>query len=87
VAKVVPCSIGVEGSPYEDDTITFFKVFYQAVASGRSLKDAVGQARTALKFGKVPDAEIPQLVCRPDVDAANVFLVDAKRASRRRGLG
>ncbi len=85
VAKVVPCAMGVEGSPYEEDTVTFYKVFYQALASCRSLQDATAQAQTALKFAKVPANQIPQLRCRPGVDPSKVFLVsNSSRTLRRR---
>ncbi|OGU02177.1 MAG: hypothetical protein A2X82_01445 [Geobacteraceae bacterium GWC2_55_20] len=76
IAKVVPCAIGVKAEIYEDDATTFYGIFYQAVASGRSLKDAVAQARTSLKFAKVPEEQIPQLCCREGVDPAQIFLVD-----------
>lgn len=79
VAKVVPCAMGVEGSPYEDDTVTFYKVFCQTLASGKSLKDATAKAQTALRFAKVAPGEIPQLCCRPGVDPATVFLVNPAR--------
>lgn len=84
IAKVVPCAMGVEGDPYEDDTVMFYKVFYQALASGRSLKDASAQAQTALKFAKVPANRIPVLRCRPGVNPARVFLVSEAPLGRRR---
>lgn len=76
IAKVVPCAIGVKTEIYENDATTFYGIFYQAVASGRSLKDAMAQASTALKFAKVPEEQIPQLCCREGVDPAKIFLVD-----------
>lgn len=82
IAKVVPCALGVEGDIYEQDATTFYSVFYQALASGRSLKDAVAQARSALKFTKVPESQIPQLRCRAGVDPAKLFLARPKGAQR-----
>ncbi|MSM38678.1 MAG: TIR domain-containing protein [Geobacter sp.] len=76
IAKVVPCAIGVKTEIYENDATTFYGIFYQAVASGRSLKDAIAQASTALKFTKVPEEQIPQLCCREDVDPSQIFLVE-----------
>jgi hypothetical protein len=75
IAKAVPCSIGVEGDPYEAETVDFYKVFYQTVASGRSLKDAVIKAQTALRLAKVPSHRIPQLCCQTGVDPARIVLV------------
>ncbi len=83
VAKVVQCAIGVEGGIYEDEAVTFYKVFYQALASGRSLKHATAQAQTALKFAKVVPGHIPQLCCRAGVDPATVFLVNPRRGRSR----
>jgi len=82
IAKVVPCATGVEGDIYEEDATTFYSAFYQAIASGRSLKDATGQARTALKFGKVSDSEVPQLRSNANVDPGNVFLVHPKDTNK-----
>lgn len=82
IAKVVPCALGVEGDIYEQDATTFYSVFYQAIASERSLKDAVAQARSALKFTKVSESQIPQLRCRAGVDPTKVFLVRPKDTKR-----
>ena len=44
IAKVVPCAMGVKADITENDATTFYSIFYQAISSGRSLKDAAGQA-------------------------------------------
>jgi hypothetical protein len=80
VAKAVPCAMGVEGDIYEDDATTFYRTFYQAVASGRSLKDATAQAQSALRFAKVSPAQIPLLRCRAGVSPGDVVLIE--RAGR-----
>jgi hypothetical protein len=82
IAKVVPCAIGVEGDIYEDDAITFYSVLYQALASGRSIKDATAQARSALKFADVPEPQIPQLCSRAGVDPTKVHLVRRNHTAR-----
>lgn len=74
IAKAVPCTIGVEGDPYEDEAVLFYRHFYQAVASGRSLKDAMAKGQAALKFAKVPANRIPQLCCQPGVDPGKIVL-------------
>jgi hypothetical protein len=78
IAKVVPCAMGVEADICETDATTFYSIFYQAIASGRSLKEAAGQARSALKFAKASESRIPVLRCREGVDPAKVFLVRPK---------
>jgi hypothetical protein len=82
IAKVVPCAIGVEGDIYEEDATTFYSVFYQAIASGRSLKDAAVQARSALKFAKVSESQTPQLRCSAGVDPTKVFFVRSKDTNK-----
>jgi hypothetical protein len=72
--------MGVEGDIYEDDATAYYSVFYQAVASGRSLKDAEAQARAALRFNKVPLSKIPQLRSRQGVDPRKVLLVSSQTA-------
>ena len=82
IAKVVPCAIGVAGDIFAEDATTFYSVFYQAVASGRSLKDAASQAWSALKFANVSESQIPQLRCREGVDPSKVFLVRSNDTNR-----
>ncbi|HVT15195.1 MAG TPA: toll/interleukin-1 receptor domain-containing protein [Thermoanaerobaculia bacterium] len=85
IAKAVPCTMGVEGGILEDEANSFYSIFYQAVASGRSLKDAAAQAGSVLQFTKVPKSHIPQLCYGSGVDPAKIFLVHPEdRAARRR---
>jgi hypothetical protein len=75
IAKAVPFAMGVEGDIYEEDATAFYSLFYQAIASGRSLKDAAAQARSSLKFKNVSASQTPQLRCSAGADPAKVFLV------------
>jgi len=74
-AKVIPFAIGVEGDPYEDDCVLFYRVFYQALAAGNSLEDTIRQARSAARLAKVPLRNTPQLLCRSGMNPAKAFLV------------
>lgn len=74
IAKAVPCAIGVEGDPFEHEAVLFYKQFYQALASGRSLKDAMAKGQAAMKFAKIPAVRIPQLCCQPGVDPGKIVL-------------
>jgi hypothetical protein len=87
IARVVPFAIGVEGSPYEDDTVIFYKVFYQGLAAGRSLRHAVGQAQTALKFARVESRCIPQVCCSDAYDPADTYFVTSRQAAKRKSAG
>ena len=82
IAKAVPCAMGVEGDIYEKDATTFYSVFYQAIASGRSLKDAAAQARSALKLTNVSASQTPQLRCTAGIDPAKVLLVRPETRAR-----
>jgi hypothetical protein len=73
IAAVVPFAIGVEADIFEDEATKFYARFYQALGSGRSIRDATSQAASALRLEGVPEARIPQLRCRADVDPAKTF--------------
>ena len=73
-AKVIPFAMGVEGDPYEDDCVLFYRVFYQALAAGTSLEGAFHQARSAARLAKVPLRNTPQLLCRSGANPAKAFL-------------
>jgi len=73
--KVIQFAIGVEGDPYEDDCVLFYRVFYQALSAGNSLEAAFRQARSAARLAKVPLRNTPQLLCRAGVNPAKTFLV------------
>ncbi len=68
IAEVLPFAIGVEGDIYEDDAITFFSTFYQSLAAGKSLADAVAKAQARLRFERVPRRDIPRLIHGPSSD-------------------
>ena len=68
VTEVVDFAIGVESDIYDDDAIRFYNAFYRALASGKTLASAHGQAKAALSFKNVTDDEIPQLCSREGLD-------------------
>lgn len=72
VTEVVDFAIGVETDIYDDDAIRFYNAFYRALASGKTLQSAHGQAKAALSFKNVTESEIPQLCSRDGVDARKV---------------
>jgi hypothetical protein len=84
VSEVVDCAIGVKSDVYEEDANRFYVAFYRALASGRSLKDACGQATAASQFAGVPQNEIPQLIARRGVDPAKIVLVLKERPLKRK---
>jgi hypothetical protein len=75
ISEVVDFAIGVKGLIYEVDADKFYKTFYNAICSGHSLKDAVGQATASLKFDHVPVKSIPVLLSKTTLDASKTFFV------------
>ncbi|MET0397094.1 MAG: CHAT domain-containing protein [Longimicrobiaceae bacterium] len=84
IAAVVGCAIGTLTEITDAAAITFSSSFYRAIALGDSVQAAFDKARAALAVEHFEERECPQLVVRPGVDAAKVFVVEPKR--RRSGL-
>jgi TPR repeat protein len=78
IAGVVGCAVGTRRQISDAAAITFGATFYQAVAFGHSVKVAFEQARAALALDHHDDQEYPDLVVRPDVDPAQLFLISAE---------
>ena len=75
ISDVVDFAIGVKDIIYEVDADKFYKVFYNALCAGYSLRDAVGQATASLKFRKVPHKQIPVLFSKNTADASKAYFV------------
>lgn len=67
IAQHVPCVIGMDGSVADAAAICFAASFYQALAFGRSVREAFDLGRNRLKLERFPDAFRPVLVARPGV--------------------
>ncbi|HYR10295.1 MAG TPA: CHAT domain-containing protein, partial [Longimicrobium sp.] len=75
IKEVVGCAIGTRDQISDQASILFNAKFYSAIASGRSVQDAFERARLALRLEHPHEAEILELLHRPDVDPAKVVLV------------
>jgi len=75
ITDAVDCAIGVRSWIYDEEATQFYSAFYRAVATGRSLKDACGQAVAYCQMKKVPKSRLPELVCRRGIDAQGIRLV------------
>lgn len=75
IAARVGCAIGTRREIGDEAAITFSATFYQALAFGTSVQAAFDQARAALEMDHPEERECPELVVRPDVDAAKLVLV------------
>jgi len=75
IAGAVGCAIGTHGKITDSAAITFGAAFYRAIAFGKSVKKAYDEAATALLLEHVDDRDCPELVVRPGVDPAKLYLV------------
>lgn len=78
IAAVVGCAIGARTEITDEAAITFGSAFYGAIASGDSVQIAFDRARVALAVKHFEERECPQLVVRPGMDAAKVYVVEPK---------
>lgn len=85
IMEVVGCAIGTRDQISDEASITFNAKFYSAIASGRSVQDAFERARMALRLEHPDEAEILELLHRPDVDPAKIVLVSRVRRFARIG--
>ena len=75
ISDVVDFAIGVKDSIYDVDADKFYKVFYNALCTGHSVKDSIGQATASLKFQKTPLKEIPVLFSKKTADPSKAYFV------------
>jgi hypothetical protein len=74
ITRTVDFAMGVESEIFDDDAIAFYTTFYRAIAAGRSVSAASGQARAALAFRRVPTRETPRLLSRRGADPQQLVM-------------
>lgn len=77
VAEVVPFAIGMAESIGDGDAISYAARFYANIANGQSIQSAHFAGQAALELAGLDSAERPTLAWAPDVDPAQVILVEA----------
>lgn len=75
IRAVIDCVIGMKSAIGDQAAITFAASFYRALGFGRSVKEAFEQGKVALLLEGIPEDDTPELLCRPGIDPAKVFLV------------
>ena len=75
VSEVIDCVIGMNGPIDDKAAIIFAASFYRALGFGRSVEEAFKQGRAALRVEGCAQHETPQLLTKPGVDAARLFLI------------
>lgn len=73
--QTVPTVIGMSDEINDAAAVTFAARFYSAIASAQSVASAVEQAKVAMSFASLDEAELPEVRTRDDVDPAQLVLV------------
>jgi hypothetical protein len=82
LAEIVDYAIGINESVESDTAVTFSTSFYQALAFGRTVKEAFDLAVTQLMLEKAEEYQRPVFKTHSDVDISQSFLKLIKQAGR-----
>lgn len=75
ITEHVDVAVGMNDAVGDAAARVFAAQFYSAIGFGRSVQEAVEQARTLLMLEGIPEEHIPELFTRDGVDASEVVLV------------
>lgn len=75
IISVIDTAIGMNQMITDRAAIKFIAAFYRALGFGCSIQAAFDQGVTALLLEGITEANTPQLLVRPGVDAASIVLV------------
>lgn len=75
VSEVIDCAIGMNGPIDDKAAIIFAASFYRALGFGRSVQEAFIQGRVALRIEGYAEHDVPQLLTKPGIDPARLFLI------------
>ena len=73
--NAAPVIIAMSENILDDAASVFAKQFYAAVASAQSVGAALKQSRVALEMASLDQEDVPEHICRDDVDIDNLVLV------------
>ncbi len=71
IAEHIDCVVGMSTAIGDTSAIRFSWAFYNALAYGRSVKDAFDLASAQADLGSIPGGDVPRLLC-PRVDPMRV---------------
>ncbi len=77
ITSVIDCVIGMSDRIEDNAAITFAASFYRAIGFGRSVEEAVDQAKIALMLEGVSGETVPELLVRNEIDPSKVYLLEA----------
>jgi myosin heavy subunit len=75
VTQHIDVAIGMKDAIRDDAAKVFAAQFYAAIGFGRSIKQAFDQGIAALLLKGIPEADIPTLFMREDIEAEEIILV------------
>lgn len=80
VAKTVDAAIGVKSWIFDEEATSYYEGFYRALASGRSLLDACGQAVSYAVHEGAARSRLPELCC-DRIDPRKFFFTKQSKAN------
>lgn len=75
IAMQIPVVVGMQGPVHDLAGVLFADGLYQALAHGRTIRDAVAFGKSAYELEGITATAEPQIRTRPGVDAATVVIV------------
>jgi hypothetical protein len=75
----IDCAVGTNESISDKAAIIFAASLYRAFGFGRSVKEAFDQAKAALLLEGISGEETLELLCRPGVNPAQVYIVKSSQ--------
>jgi Flp pilus assembly protein TadD len=75
IAETIDCVVGMSGKIGDEAAIAFAASFYQGLGYGRSLQTSFQLGCSQIDLASLGGATTPELLVRPAVDPADVFLL------------
>lgn len=77
IAEHIDCVVGMSAAVKDGVSLAFAGAFYQAIGFGESVQTAFDLGKNKMALGALGQAEVPQLVVRTGVSAADVVIARA----------
>jgi hypothetical protein len=75
IGEHIDCVIGMNRPVGDKAAITFAAAFYEAIGYGHSVQKAFDLAKNAISLEGIPGQDIPELLVRPGIHAADLRLL------------
>lgn len=74
IREEIDCVIGMNDEIHDESALVFINTFYRRIFEGKSVEEAFKQGKIAITLNGLEGEQIPELLVRPGVDAAKVYL-------------